>query len=155
MQWYVLLSQPLIFANKSNQTLGLIMKKKKKSTLCNFDRKSQKIRNRRRRWRKRTLIFWNKVLIQPSDVICLILMAIISTQRWRSVLVSSTMERSMMPSFDFGPNSMGMASWWDWFSVLGFWEGEGREIEKREERQGSEGSAFWRKKKAGVVFFGF
>ena len=44
--------------------------KKKKSTLCNFDRKSQKIRNRRRR-RKRPLIFWNKVLIQPSDGICL------------------------------------------------------------------------------------
>ena len=39
--------------------------------------------------------------------------------------------------------------------MLGFWEGEGREIEKREERQGSEGSAFWRKKKAGVVYIGF
>ena len=127
----------------------------KKSTLCNFDRKSQKIRNRRRRRRKRTLIFWNKVLIQPSDAIYLVLMAVVSAQRWRSVLVSSTMERLVMPSFYFGPDSVGMASWRDWFSVLGFWEGEGREIGKREERQGSEGTAFWNKKKAGFVFIGF
>ena len=117
-------------------------KKKKKSTLCNFDRKSQKIRNRRRRWRKRTLIFWNKVLIQPSDAIYPVLMVVVSAQRWRSV----------MPYFYFGPDIVGMASWRDWFSVLGFGEGEGREIEKREERQGF---AFWRKKKAGFVFIGF
>ena len=36
--------------------------------------------------------------------------------------------------------------------MLGFGEGEGREIEKRREWQGS---AFWRKKKAGFVFIGF
>ena len=36
--------------------------------------------------------------------------------------------------------------------MLSFGEGKGREIEKREERQGS---AFWRKKKAGFVFIGF
>ena len=36
--------------------------------------------------------------------------------------------------------------------MLGFGEGEGREIEKREDRQGF---AFWRKKKAGFVFIGF
>ena len=36
--------------------------------------------------------------------------------------------------------------------MLGFGEGKGREIEKREERQGF---AFWRKKKAGFVFIGF
>ena len=65
-----------------------------------------------------------------------ILMAVVSTQRWRSVLVSSTMERSVMPSFNFVPDSVGMASGRDLFSVLGFGEGEGREIEKREERQG-------------------
>ena len=116
--------------------------KKKKSTLCNFDRKSQKIRNRRRRRRKQTLIFWKKVLIQPSDAICPVLMAVIRAQRWRSV----------MPSFYFKLDNVGMASWWDWFSMLGFGEGEGREIEKRREWQGS---AFWRKKKAGFVFIGF
>ena len=113
---------------------------KKKSTLCNFDQKSQKIRRRRRR--RRTLIFWNKVLIQPSDAICLVLMAVISTQRWKS----------MVPSFYFRPDSVRMAPWRDWFLVLGFGEGEGREIDKREERQGS---AFWRKKKAGFVFIRF
>ena len=113
---------------------------KKKSTLCNFDQKSQKIRRRRRR--RRTLIFWNKVLIQPSDAICLVLMAVISTQRWKS----------MVPSFYFRPDSVRMAPWRDWFLVLGFGEGEGREIDKREERQGF---AFWRKKKAGFVFIRF
>ena len=41
-----------------------------------------------------------------------------------------------MPSFYFGSDSVGMASWWDWFLVLGFGEGKGREIEKKEERQG-------------------
>ena len=62
-------------------------------------------------------------------------MAVIAAQRWRSVLVSSTMERSVMPSFNFGPDNVGMASWQDLFSMLGFGEGEDREIEKREERQ--------------------
>ena len=57
-----------------------------------------------------------------------------------------------MPSFYFGSDNVGMASWWDWFLVLGFGEGKGREIEKKEERQGS---AFWRKKKVGFVFIGF
>ena len=69
-------------------------------------------------------------------------MAVINAQRWRLV----------MPSFYFGSDNVGMASWWDWFLVLGFGEGKGREIEKKEERQGS---AFWRKKKAGFVFIGF
>ena len=69
-------------------------------------------------------------------------MVVVSAQRWRSV----------MPYFYFGPDIVGMASWRDWFSVLGFGEGEGREIEKREDRQGF---AFWRKKKAGFVFIGF
>ena len=36
--------------------------------------------------------------------------------------------------------------------MLGFGEGEGREIEKRREWQGS---AFWRKKKASFVFIRF
>ena len=36
--------------------------------------------------------------------------------------------------------------------MLGFGEGEGREIDKREERQGF---VFWRKKKTGFVFIGF
>ena len=36
--------------------------------------------------------------------------------------------------------------------MLGFGEGEGREIEKREDRQES---AFWRKKKVGFVFIRF
>ena len=35
---------------------------------------------------------------------------------------------------------------------MGFGEGKGREIEKKEERQGS---AFWRKKKASFVFIRF
>ena len=69
-------------------------------------------------------------------------MAVVNAQRWRLV----------MPSFYFGSDNVGMASWWDWFLVLGFGEGKGREIEKKEERQGS---AFWRKKKAGFVFIGF
>ena len=45
------------------------------------------------------------------------------------------MERSVMPSFNFGPDSVGMGFWRDLFSVLGFGEEEDREIEKREERQ--------------------
>ena len=45
------------------------------------------------------------------------------------------MERSVMPSFNFGPDSVGMASWQDLFSMLGFGEGEDKEIEKREECQ--------------------
>ena len=108
-----------------------------------FWSKISKIRNsRRRRRRKQPLIFWNKVLIQPSNAICPVLMVVVSAQRWRLV----------MPSFYFGPDSVGMASWRDWFSVLGFGEGEGREIEKREDRQES---AFWRKKKVGFVFIRF
>ena len=62
-------------------------------------------------------------------------MAVIGAQRWRLVLVSSTMERLVMPSFNFGPDSVGMAYWQDLFSMLGFGEGEDREIEKREECQ--------------------
>ena len=50
--------------------------------------------------------------------------------------MSSTMERSVIPSFNFEPDSMGMASWRDLFSMSGFGEGEGREIEKKEELQG-------------------
>ena len=62
--------------------------------------------------------------------------------------MSSIVERSVMPSFYFGPESVGMTSWQDWFLVLGFGEEEAREIEKRKERQGS---LFWRKKEmAGV-----
>ena len=45
------------------------------------------------------------------------------------------MERLVMPSFNFGPDSVGMASWQDLFSMLGFGEREDREIEKREECQ--------------------
>ena len=81
-------------------------------------------------------------------------MAVIGAQRWRSVLVSSTMERPVMPSFNFGPDSLGMASWQDLFSMLGFGEGEDREIEKREERQ-SMGMCFGGRRRLVLHLSGF
>ena len=83
-------------------------------------------------------------------------MVVVSAQRWRSVLVNSSMERWVMPSFYFRPDSVEMASWRDWFSMLGFGEWEGREIEKREEWQ-SVGLRFGgrRRQRVGFVFIEF
>ena len=80
-------------------------------------------------------------------------MVVVSAQRWRLVLVSSPMERLMMPSFNFRPDSVGMASGRDLFSMLGFGEGEGREIEKKEELQ-SMGLCFGGRRRL-VAFIGF